>query len=62
MKNRNAKTWQVALDDDRAWDIEGVAEIEICANGALVLMDASGAWLAAFAPGAWRDVQPLEGA
>lgn len=56
------KTWQVALDDDRAWEIEGVAEIEVHANGTLVLMDAAGAWLAVFAPGAWRDVLPLEGA
>jgi hypothetical protein len=62
VKNRSAKTWQVALDDERAWEIEGVASTYITPTGALILSDAAGAWLAAFAPGGWRDVQPLEDA
>jgi hypothetical protein len=58
--SRPGKTWSVGIGDDLAHDIEGVAEIEVHENGTLVLMDAAGAWLAAFAPGAWHTVLPLE--
>lgn len=60
MTRRLGKTWEVSIDDDRAYPIENVAEVEVQENGALLLMDPSGVWLAVFAPGAWRTALPVE--